>query len=577
MPASSRLATEVAQRLEEQLARLSFYDVIIEVRGTPFECHRFILSACSQYFREVFSNETGGHFLQVIEISETQPETFSLVRDCVYGAKEDFTVDNVKSIWDAAQHLQIDFLCEACERFQYQRLSKDCCVDIIIHAKKVNAGRLLDKAREIMIKEFDYLRKQDDLLALDFEELKLLVGNDHLEARSEDDVVETILRWTNFHSSDDNPVQDTTVGSTRPNSKVVKNMLPELLKSARVCLVSATFLNSLLDDRCVFKSPAAFEIAREALRYQLQPGRRHDYCPPYAMHRNRSPLQNVTVAVTVDANGTYRMSCRTPDGTWYRITQPALFKVSAVTYDNDLYMVSACSNVQATLRYSTSSNTWVKLTNLSIQRDGSVLVCVDNYVYAVGGTNNKSIDRFDAQEEQRAPDSVTWEQVGDLQWEVTNVMATVFGKYIVVFGKKINSTVTTVQSFNTSTMTTSVYTDSFMGDNTPMVSFKNGKDTFVLQETGDLWKVVNCDNQDLKMEFRGKLFDDKLSLHGAVVFNRELLILATGFNRQMKMNFRTKKIDNVSSVNIIERNGVCLLNTVIARNFLTTQEASTRN
>ncbi|CAL1527832.1 unnamed protein product, partial [Lymnaea stagnalis] len=491
-------------------------DVIIEVRGIRFECHRFILSACSQYFREVFSNETGGHFPQVIEMSETQPDTFNLVLDCLYGAKEDLTVDNVESVWNAAQHLQIDFLCDACEKFQYQRLSKDCCVDIIIHAKKVNAGRLLDKARETMIEEFDYLRKRDDLLALDFEELKLLVGNDHLGARSEDDVVETILRWTNFHSSEGNPRLDT----------VIKKRLPELLKSARVCLVSATFINTLSDDECVLKSPAASKIVREALRYRLQPGRRHDYCPPYAMHRNRSPLQNVTVVVTVDAKGAYRMTCRTPDGTWYRMTHPALFKVSAVTYDNDLYMVSACSNVQATLRYSTSSNTWVNLTNLSIQRDGSVLVCVDNYVYVIGGANNKAIDRFNAQEEQRAPNSVMWEQVGDLKFEVTNVMATVFGKYIVVYGKKANSTVTIVQSFNTSTMTTSVYTDSIMGEHAPMVSFKNGKDTFILLETGDLWKVVNCDNQDLKMEFRGKLFDEYLSLHGAVVFNKELLILA---------------------------------------------------
>ncbi|CAL1527833.1 unnamed protein product [Lymnaea stagnalis] len=572
MSTSDLLARALAKRLEEQLARLSFHDIVIKVQGKDFECHRFVLSACSRHFRDELSSETCDQLPQVLELKEISPETFKLVLECVYGAKENFTVDNVAGVWYAANHLQIDFLCEACENFQFRRLSKDCCVEISIDAKRLNADRLLGDARKLMIKEFDYLRKRDELLALDFEELKLLVGNDDLEAKSEDDVIETILRWTRFQSNEANRGSVTGVDSTILTSKVMKEMLPELLKSARVCLVNGTFLHTLLDDDCVLNSPAAFAIAREALMYQLQPGRRHDYCPPYAMHRSLSPLQNVTVVVSLGVNGAYKMSCRTHDGIWYVMTQPPQYKVSAVTFGSDIYTVATCGRFQLTQRYILTNCSWINLSNLQMLRAGCALVCVDNYVYVIGGTNNKSIDRFNAQVEQRVNNSVTWEKVGDLQWEVTNFMATAIGKYIVVFGKKINSTLTSVQSFNTSAMTTHAYTNDIMGENTPMASFKNGKDTFVLLETGDLWKVVNCDNQDLKMEFRGKLFDDKLSLHGAVVFNRELLILATGINSQRPKEFSTMKIDNVSTVKIIERDCVCLLNTVIAKNFLTQKE-----
>ncbi|XP_059164327.1 kelch repeat and BTB domain-containing protein 12-like [Physella acuta] len=626
MAVSEHLAKAVVNAIDKQLNNCTYHDVTVTVEGTEFQCHRFLLSASSKFFRALFQSGMRENQDRKVELKQMTSETFGLVLDCIYKAKNVLSVDNVSDVWQAANQLQIDFLLEACELFQIKRLSKDSCIEINIEAKHLDSKKLLELSWDVLIKDFDYLRKTDDILYLDFEDMKRLVTSDDLEINSEDVVIDLILRWAEFiPQSDERKHTDVfeheSKGSTNivliaasnekekdtkeidkrqrleKCSKTAKNevcdeinkrkntstsivkedykynrlsFVHELLSVSKIGLISGACFQKLLDSETVSQSPEAFAIVKEALGQHLKPSKQFYYCPPQATHRPKSLLANVVITIVCDS--VFKMSCRTNDGTWYQL-QPPQIRCTAVGFEESIYVLSNFINQYAAYRYNPNTNIWTNIVCLNPERNNCQLVSLDNYIYAIGGDNSTSIDRFNAKDEQQKPGSGKWEKVGDLKMAVTNMMATTVGNSIVVFGSEAaTSTTTTVQSFNTHTLTSHFYTDNMSGVASNMVSFKDRSDTYVLQQTGALWKLAACNDHILKMEFCTVLFEEKFKLSAALIQNEELLLLGTEINPIMHREWDTSHLDMFKRIKIIERPGCCLLSTVIPKSFLVTLE-----
>ncbi|CAL1542809.1 unnamed protein product [Lymnaea stagnalis] len=628
MAVSDQLARAVVQGIQAQMQQCPYHDCIVVAGGVDFKCHRFLLSACSEFFRATFGSGMKEDIENRVVLNDITAETFNLVLDSVYNARSVLNADNIADVWHAANQLQIGFLLEACELFQSKRLSKDSCVEIYIDAKLLSSKKLVELCWDVIIKEFDYLRKLEDLLFLDFEDMKRLVSSEDLSVSSEDIVLQIVLRWVSFNPHDE-PIDEgpeiKILDTSSDDSKAPRNdkkkekskiterashkqmanksedvktdlknlsitqsnmqdtkckkiftvaerkcFLPELLAASKIFLVSGTCLQTLIENKIVLENPAAFSLVRESLRYQLQPGRRHDYCPPYARHRSKSLLQNVTMAIT--RKNQLNLSCRTVDGTWYVLPTPPQYIGKAVTFENDIYWTDSSGTYQSAIKYKSNVNAWVTIAQLNTLRKNHALVCLDSYIYAVGGDNCTSIERFNARDDQ-VQGSSKWELVGDLKLAVTNIMATSCGGSIVVFGGETDgSPSTTVQSFNTQTMSASFYLDNMSGSPRNMVSFKHGDITYILQETGALWKLVSCDNTILNIEFRNMLWADPFKLMGGIIFNEELLILGDGIDPLMHREWDTTHFEHFKRIKVIERQGYCLLNTIIDKKFLVTPE-----
>ncbi|BFZ02879.1 hypothetical protein BsWGS_05918 [Bradybaena similaris] len=412
----------------KQMERTTFYDVVITVKQRTFKCHRFQLSACSKFFQAMFSSGMNEDLAKTVEIKGIEPDIFSLVIECIYKARYVINAENVTSLWHAANQLQIDFLTESCEIFLAENLSKYNCVEIYRNAKLLDPNLILKLSWELIVKEFEYLRKTETILNLDYEDMMKLLADDALVVPSEDVLIDVIMRWVNFilepitvnneqnrmtaetptaHLTTDKeltlPVASEEIQSKEVNTKEnVENMqeknitalkeqdvcenehkkketnfreqfLPSLLSAAKICLVSSTCLQSLTESKLIFENQKALAVVRTGLRYHLQPGRRNDYCPPSAIHRSSSEFKNVVMCIFVQQapfgqvvqKVKVQMSCRTMDGIWFRLAAPVNYLAQCRAVSYGNDVFALPTNgYQYAFKYDSRTNTWRQLASV---------------------------------------------------------------------------------------------------------------------------------------------------------------------------------------------------------------------
>ncbi|BFZ02882.1 hypothetical protein BsWGS_05921 [Bradybaena similaris] len=198
MAVSNHMARAVMQAMGKQMEQTTFYDVVITVKQRTFNCHRFQLSACSKFFGAMFSSGMKEDLTKTVDIKGIEPDIFSLVIECIYKARYVINAENVISLWHAANQLQIDFLTESCEIFLAKTLSKHNCVEVYLNAKLLDSKMILNLSWELIVKEFEYLRKTETILNLDYDDMMKLLTEDDLVVPSEDVLIDVIMRWVNF-------------------------------------------------------------------------------------------------------------------------------------------------------------------------------------------------------------------------------------------------------------------------------------------------------------------------------------------------------------------------------------------
>ncbi|KAI8749048.1 kelch protein 3, partial [Biomphalaria glabrata] len=344
MSVSRLVAKSKVDGMVKQIQECPFHDVIVVVDNIEFPCHRFMLSACSDVFRAMFQSGMKEDLTRSVDLKGIDPDTFRLILDFIYLSKYILSIDNISRVWRAAHQLQMSSLLAIIFKFQMKRLSyvNRPSAEIYFDSKLLNSKQLMRKAMSNMAIRFNKLRLSEDILRLDVEEMKTLLSHKFFFPRSEDDVIEAILFWISnkplaLHldeykspKSRDDPSQanstnqlDTAVTVAGDRSE----FLFELLAKSKILLISPACSQNLLENNLVRRDPRALALVRESVRYHLQPGRRHDYCPLYGMIRQANEFTNVIFIISERL-----YICRRIDGKWcnmqpeYKKTPEPVFK-----------------------------------------------------------------------------------------------------------------------------------------------------------------------------------------------------------------------------------------------------------
>ncbi|XP_059139604.1 kelch-like protein 24 [Physella acuta] len=561
---SENLARALVEGLRQQMDRRPYDDIKVKVENQTFYCHKFMLSACSQYFRREFEQDRS----DVIKLSNISAETFGLIIKSIYFAENVINDENVSQIWFAASKLEIPSLLESCERFQCDRMCRKNCVDIYLDSKKTHSGEVRELAYRRIIEEFNYLMTGDRLLNLDFDDLKSLLNNKNLPVASEDALIDVILRWVVFNpqtverSDSEAEVREDANPRARNQRRVRsrQHLLPDLLQNCKLCLASGVCLQQLLDNLLVRELPAAFSMVRDALRYHLDPARRHDYCPPSAIHRPYSSFQNV-ILIGVTKFGKPGLSFWTPDDEWIEIKTYEAPLHKAVSFGDHVIVTTTTGRADM---YDTLNHTWNKLPTLGQQGDNYDIVCHGNYLFFIGGEGCTSVKKLCLKDELLRSGSARWKKVGDLPNNVCKIMTTTIGNNIVIFGKDYNEGISVIQSVNVSTTAVRSFANQSLPVDHSLVSFKYKDETFVIQQNGKLWKIVSCDTA-LSMEFRGDLWQTPFETKAAIISNDELLVVGEDINDNMLKEWDTPESEMFSRVKIVECTTNFLINGVIKK------------
>ncbi|KAK0048945.1 kelch repeat and BTB domain-containing protein 3 [Biomphalaria pfeifferi] len=234
MEIKREVAYGIVQGLSDFWKSEELQDFTVTLGTTKFGCHRFLLAACSGFFRGLFRSGMKETELKCVTVENISNKTFELILETLYTGRGVLTNDSIIDIWEAAQQLQIPFLITECEDFAKATLSLDNYIEYYKTAK------LFNSKKEDEISE----NSDKECMCLNSGEKMIRTGYNSFET-SENKLPNVITN----DASDDNR----------------KQYLCDLMSNTRTCLFSPKCLEKLISHPLIRESKEATDIIIEAL------------------------------------------------------------------------------------------------------------------------------------------------------------------------------------------------------------------------------------------------------------------------------------------------------------------------
>ncbi|KAK6963049.1 kelch-like protein 28 [Biomphalaria glabrata] len=517
-------------------------DFVVTLGTTKFGCHRFLLAACSGFFRALFRSGMKETESKCVTVEDISSETFELILETLYTGHGVLTNDNVIDIWRAAHQLQITFLMTECEEFIIRSLSLENYFDYYQTGKLLSSQPVTKAAWWFMLKNFNSFVKTDAFLELSISELLNLVRSQKLVVDSENDVMMAILKWTDYrpnvplndlseirklrckrfqaaiaNANENNLAGNTTIANLTPSDINLQNPYSEkrdqnlgiLLSNTRSCLVSPECLEKLLYNPLVSDNKMARDVVTNALLYTLQIGKRNGQWPTAAIHRKSSAFQNVALSTKPTENGGLKLLAYSfSRNKWLNLNTEEFKRTDFVafcTVDNALYYLLMTQHQDqegpgSVLVFKLIEKAWSE-TKISLKLNYARFsaAVINEFIYIMQ-SKGKNMWRLH-------PITGSLLRLDDLPDDQPICHVTCYNQCILLFHSVTKEGVdeTVVQCYNTAQ---NIWTrlNNLEGPANGMTSFKDDHFTYILQSSGDIWKMVKPQSDVLDFEYAGKLW-----------------------------------------------------------------------
>ncbi|XP_028292565.1 kelch-like protein 23 [Gouania willdenowi] len=163
--------------------------------GQLFHCHKVLLSACSSYFRVMFTTDMRERSDRVVTLSTVSTHVLESLLDFIYTSRICITKMNVQSLLEAADHLQFLSVKQACEDFLIQFLDVDNCLGMHAFAQQHVCRELEKEALRVMLMLFTELCQQEEFSELSEDRLRPLLASVSCTAIKDELLIDAVARW----------------------------------------------------------------------------------------------------------------------------------------------------------------------------------------------------------------------------------------------------------------------------------------------------------------------------------------------------------------------------------------------
>ncbi|CAL1533192.1 unnamed protein product [Lymnaea stagnalis] len=188
------------QKTDENLS-----DLKIRIGDTQFHCHRFHMSACSEFFRVLLGiEESKENDTKPVDVSEPvvvltikgiESDTFENILGSIYRAENNLTEQNMIDLWHAVSDLQINFLVSECEEFIMNKISLSNYLNIYESAVLLKSERVLASIYPFLVKHYrDFITSQT-FFAMSLEWFEDFLHKCGSAIQPPDLLVESIIAW----------------------------------------------------------------------------------------------------------------------------------------------------------------------------------------------------------------------------------------------------------------------------------------------------------------------------------------------------------------------------------------------
>ncbi|XP_059164119.1 uncharacterized protein LOC131947051 [Physella acuta] len=476
-----------------------------------------------------------------VVLKDISAPVFNLILKEIYTGVDILTVDNLIQVWRAVHQLQIPFMVKFCEDFAMSSLSSYTWEAIHQTAYLLDSESVILGLHTYMLRNFDLVCITPTFLKLPYEKVKEFVASQDLVVSSEDVVLESVQKWTEWDLSNEKKqkkckkhkqkIGTANTISDEQRSDMRKQKFTDLLKLVRTCLVNPTVLMNIYNSKLISKNNDARDIIVNALSYRVLDNR-HGHWPSSAIHRECSEYSNFGVYAC--DNGQFKvlkMSNKKRHTVIYDNSN-LRYNVKLVAFDSEMYAIGLDAVVNVARRrcrmFVLCDERWTQL--IDMPSNDVLLAAHGKFIYI--------FDRINREVYNINPKSVTLKLIiyNEFPENASVRHASVFENFILLFCAETNNGVAETAIYRNS-IPSSVWTrlDNLDGPADNIITFRNDTDCFILQANGNLWKISNVESRrKIDFTFILKLWGQCNLLQGAIPYN-DKLVIAFGSHRTLPM------------------------------------------
>ncbi|KAK0055278.1 kelch-like protein 10 [Biomphalaria pfeifferi] len=419
------LSTQACQVLAELRKTGELCDAIIKVDDWSFPIHRNILSACSPYFRALFTNSRFDQNTQEIRISGVSPDSMAAIIDYAYTRHVKLSWNNIEELLPAADRFLVSGLVKPCCEFLKKNISPENCIGIRNFAQTYSCRDLEKESHNFVLRRFqDVATTSQEFLEMPIDQLCEILDSDYLNVRNEEMVFDAVVRWID-HSPD-----------TR------KQEMARLLMCIRLGIITTrTFIEKVKPHRYVKECEAAKSIVVEALRLlcDLDWDDQRTTDPSNRMSRPRVPHELLFV-VGGWSGGTPTNLVEVYDTKADSWVVSKHHDVGArayhgcVTIDHCIFVIGGFDGVEyfnSCRVFNAVTKIWSEMAPMNSKRCYVSVAELEGLIYAMGGFDGQlrlhSVERFNRQTNQ-------WSFIQSMNHQRSDARATTMGGRIYICG-----------------------------------------------------------------------------------------------------------------------------------------------
>ncbi|XP_064636563.1 kelch-like protein 5 isoform X3 [Lineus longissimus] len=413
------------KKMESYLCNRKLCDVILVTGAKRIAAHRVVLSAASDYFAAMFTNDVKEASQEEIKMKDVDSEALALLVQYMYTGKIDLKEETVESLLSTSCLLQLLEVVEACCGFLMKQLHPSNCLGIRHFADAQGCADLFKVANNYVMEQFVEVIRNQEFLLLPWEEVAKLLASDDLNVPNEETIFDALVTWANHEPS------------TR------KQMLSKLLCHIKLPLLTPQFIADRVETDPLFRDDRdCQELIMEAMKYHLLPERR------LSMQSPRTKPRKSTVGMLYAVGG---MDCAKGNtsiekydlrtNTWTQVANMngRRLQFGVAVLDDKLFVVGGRDGLK-TLNtvecYDPKKKTWTLMPPMSTHRHGLGVGVLEGPMYAVGGHDGWSylntVERWDPQARQ-------WSYVAPMSIPRSTVGVSVLGNKLYAVGGRDGS------------------------------------------------------------------------------------------------------------------------------------------
>ncbi|KAF6090731.1 kelch like family member 4 [Phyllostomus discolor] len=379
-------AEQTLHKMENYLKEKQLCDVLLIAGHLRIPAHRLVLSAVSDYFAAMFTNDVLEAKQEEVKMEGVDPNALNSLVQYAYTGVLQLKEDTIENLLAAACLLQLTQVIDVCSNFLIKQLHPSNCLGIRSFGDAQGCAELLSVAHKYTMEHFIEVIKNQEFLLLPATEISKLLCSDDINVPDEETIFHALMQWVGH------------------DVQARQQDLAMLLSYIRLPLLPPQLLADLENSSMFTGDLECQKLLIEAMKYHLLPERRP------MMQSPRTKPRKSTVGALYAVGGTTtieKYDLRT--NSWLHIgtmsSRRLQFGVAVI--DNKLYVVGGRDGLK-TLNtvecFNPVGKIWTVMPPMSTHRHGLGVATLEGPMYAVGGHDGWSylntVERWDPEGHQ---------------------------------------------------------------------------------------------------------------------------------------------------------------------------------